>query len=152
MPENQSFTGSETKRKRPRIITYLSVLAFLFSFFYLLRFSQALIQWEVLVDLPLSISPLYLAINGLIWGLSGFVLGWSLWTGKSWARRFCLIYTLVFAVFFWIDLIWIAEPSVLRTRWLFNLIVTLLSLPAVYFSLNSTSSLEYFNRNPAKIN
>ena len=151
MPENKSITGSETKRKRPRIITYLSILAFLFSSFYLLRFSQALIQWETLVDLPLSISPLYLVFTGLIWGLSGLILGWSLWTGRSWARNFCLIYTLIYAVFFWIDLIWVAEPIVLRTRWLFNLIVTLLSLLTVYFSLNSISSREYFNRNPAKI-
>ena len=137
MPENLSFTGSEMKRKRPRVITYLSILAFLFSFFYLLRFSQALIQWEILGDLPLSISPLYLVINGLVWGLSGLVLGWSLWTGRSWARKFCLIYTFVFAAFFWIDLILVAEPIVLQTRWIFNLAVTLLTLPAVYFCLNS---------------
>ena len=151
MPENKPLTGSETKRKRPRVITYLSILAFLFSSFYWIRFSQGIIQWETLVELPLSVSPFYLVITGLIWGLSGLGLGWSLWTGRPWARNFCLIYTLIYAIYFWIDLIWVAETQTLQTRWLFNLIVTLLSLPAVYFSLNSLSSQEYFNRNPAKI-
>jgi hypothetical protein len=151
MPENKTFNGSEEKRKRPRIITYLSILVFLFSSFYLLRFSQVLIQWDILVDLPLSISPHYLMINGLVWGLSGLVLGWGLWTGRSWARNFCFIYALIYAAFFWIDLIWVAEPIVLQTRWIFNLAVTLLALPCVYFCLNSNSSRNYFNRNPATI-
>jgi hypothetical protein len=151
MVEKKSVTGSESKRKRPWIITYLSILVFLFGFFHLLRFFQTLFQWAILDDLPLSISPLYLVITGVVWGLSGLVLGWSLWTGRSWAQNFCLIHSLVYAAYFWIDLIWIAEPSTIQTRWLFNLIITLLALPAVYFCLHSTPSRIFFNRNPATI-
>jgi hypothetical protein len=151
MPENNTFTGSERKTKRPRIITYLSILAFVFSIFHLIRFSQALIQRDILIDLPLSISPLYLVVSGLVWGLSALVLVWSLWTGRSWARAFCLIFSLIYTFFFWIDLIWVADPIVLQTRWLFNLGLTLLALTSIYLILKSESSRNYFNRNPATI-
>ena len=151
MLENKPSTGNEHISNRPRIITTLSILAFIFGLYHLIKFTQAIIQWKILTDLPLTISPLYLAIDGLVWGISGFFVAWSLWVGKHWARKSTLVFSMIYAVLFWVDLIWIAEPIVLQIRWLFNLAATLLGLLAVYSSLSTKASRDYYNRNPAKI-
>jgi hypothetical protein len=90
-------------------------------------------------------------VIGLIWGILGLFLTWSLWTGKPWSQRAGLFLSLAYMIFFWIDLIWIAEPEVLQTRWLINLILTALCIPAVILILNLKSSRDYFCGNPVKI-
>jgi len=138
-------------KKRPRILTVFSLGIFIVSLFHLYKFIQILINFQILQTLPITISPIYLAVIGLIWGVLGLFLTWSLWTGKPWSQRASLFLSLAYMIFFWIDLIWIAEPEVLQTRWLINLILTVLGIPAVILILNLKSSRDYFGGNPAKI-
>jgi hypothetical protein len=121
------------------------------SIFHLFNFIQFLINLQILQTLPITVSPIYLAVIGLIWGVLGLFLTWSLWTGKPWSQRAGLFLSLAYMIFFWIDLIWLAEPEVLKTRWLINLILTALGLPAVILILNLKSSRDYFSGNPVKI-
>ena len=137
--------------KRPRILTLLSIAILLISGYHLLTFSQVLQHLPILQSLPLKISPVYLAVDGIIWGISGLILTWGLWTGKPWSGKVGKILAFLYTAVFWIDLIWIAEPKVLHTRWLFNLAVTLVVLPVVYFSLDSKTSRGYLNRNSPTI-
>jgi len=148
-PAIPKYNTPETKR--PWIITIFSVIAFLFSFLYIYSALQVFIYLQILQTLPITISPYYLAVEGLIWGFLGLFLTWSLWTGKPWSQRAGLFLSLAYVIFFWIDLIWIAEPEVLQTRWLINLILTALGIPAVILILNLKSSRDYFSENPAKI-
>ena len=138
-------------KKRPRILTVLSLVVCMVSFFHLFKLIQILINIQILQTLPITVSPIYLTIIGFIWGVLGLFLTWSLWTGKPWSQRAGLFISLAYTIFFWIDLIWIAEPEVLQTRWLINLILTALGIPAVILILNLKSSRDYFSGNPAKI-
>lgn len=152
MPQNEPSPEKSQRLSRPRNITVLSILILLISLFHLLKLSQVIIQWEFLSSLPITISPFYLAVDGLVWGVSGLILSWGLWTGQTWAGKAGLVLTLFFAAAFWIDLIWISEPEQLQTRWLINLVFTALGLSAVFLSLNLANSRIFFSGNPAKIN
>ena len=152
MPQNEHTAEKSQRQSRPRNITVLSIFVLLISLFHLLKLSQVITQWEMLSALPITVSPFYLAADGFVWGISGLILSWSLWTGQAWAAKAGLVLTLLFAGAFWIDLIWISEAEQLQTRWLINLVFTVLGLSAVFLSLNLTNSRVFFNENPAKIN
>lgn len=145
MPRKTSLPDGSLSKDRPRMITFLSILIFLISLFHLLKLSQAIIQWDILSTIPLTVSPLYLAADGLVWWVSGLILTWALWTGQSWTRKIGLSLALIFAATFWIDLIWITEPDILQTRWLINLVFTVLGLSAMFIILNTASSRDFFN-------
>lgn len=152
MPQNEHTAEKSQSQSRPRNITVLSIFVLFISLFHLLKLSQVITQWEMLSALPIAVSPFYLAADGFVWGVSGLILSWSLWTGQTWAAKASLVLTLLFAGTFWIDLIWISEPEQLQTRWLINLVFTVLGLPAVFLILNLTNSRVFFSGNPAKIN
>jgi len=84
---NTNITPDLTPKsiKRPRILTIFSVVVFLFSFFHFFSTLQVFIYLQILQTLPVTISPYYLAVEGLIWGFLGLFLTWSLWTGKPWS-------------------------------------------------------------------
>jgi len=150
-----SMPGNETKidqeQGRPSGITVLSILYFLISIFYLLKFSQVLLQWDNLEKLPLLIRPFYLAADSLVWCISGNILAWGLWTGKYWARPAALIISSFYSLVFWADRIWVAEPGGLAQRWPINIILTIIGLGMITIILNRRSSQDYFRINPAKI-
>ena len=146
------ITGDITRStRRPWKVKALCLAILLIGVFHVLRFVQVLINIKILQSLPMTVSPVYLAVDGLLWGISGIILSWSLWTGISWARKSTLVIILSYTIKFWVDLIWITEPIVLHTRWLITLFLTIIGLPAVYFSLYSKSSQDYFEGNPATI-
>jgi len=151
MPEQNVQFVYPWEKERPRIITLLSLIFLFISFFYLLKFSQVVWQWDTLASLSFTVSPLYLLLDGF-WraGSAGF-LSWSLWTGRSWSRLAGLIISLVFTAGTWIDLIFFAEPLTLSTRWPFNLVLTLIGLPGFWLILNREESRGYFSGNPVKI-
>jgi hypothetical protein len=138
-------------KKRPGVVTGLCALILLVSLYHLFRFIQVLLNQQILKTLPLKVSPLYLAGDGLVWGVIGLILVWGLWKGYYWAWKAGLVLSLCFAILFWIDLIWLSAPDRLRSRWLINLVLTFLGLSAVFISLALPSSRTFFSRNPAKI-
>ena len=150
MPQNDLSSKKFQRVHRPRNITVLSIFVLLISLFHLLKLSQVITQWEILSSLPITVSPFYLAADGFVWGISGLILSWGLWTGQTWAGKAILVLALLFAGAFWIDLIWVSEPEQLQTRWLINLVFTSLGLLAVFLSLNLTTSRIFFNGNPVK--
>jgi hypothetical protein len=143
LPDNNS-------QNRPRAITLLAILLFLASIFQFIKFGQALAEWSILSRLPLSVGPIYLAATGLFWGICGSILSWGLWTGKPWAKVACLVISLVYCGFFWFELIWIAEGEFLRSRWLVNLVLTIIALPGIWLILNQESTKRFFNRYAVK--
>ena len=151
MPNQETTRDSSEDQRRPGILTLLSILILLISLFYLVKFSQAIIQWNILASLPLTVSPLYLIGNGLVWALSAGFLSWSLWSGKPWSRRWGIIISLAFAVVVWIDTIFLVEPGTQQTRWPINLFFSLAGLSAINLILNLKKCRAYFNRNPVKI-
>ena len=149
MPGNETKPNQE--QGRPSGITVLSFLYFLISFFYLLKLSQVLLQWSSLENLPLTISPFYLAGDSLVWSISGIILAWGLWTGKKWSRPAVMILSFLYSLSFWADRIWIAESEGLAQRWPVNLALTIIGFGMISLILSRRSSQDYFRKNPAKI-
>jgi hypothetical protein len=75
---------------------------FIFAAFYLARFGNSLATWDYLKEI-LPLTPLYLAVSGLIFGFSGLAAAWGLWAGRAWGRRFFWLVFLVFIGYFWLD-------------------------------------------------
>jgi hypothetical protein len=149
MPGNEVQQKSENKR--PTGITLISILFLLVSLFHLLKLVQTIRQWDMLSNLPLTISPLYLAVDGLIWWIAGMSLAAGLWFGKPLARIFSQGISILYSLVFWIDILWIAEPEVIAGRWPFNLVLTAVGLGAILVILNQRSARTYFEKNTATI-
>lgn len=76
----------------------------------LVRMSQAFVQWRFLAGL-LPVSPLYLAISGLIWSAVGFSLTWGLWHGLAWAPPLTGLAEFIYALYYWLDRLLVANPN-----------------------------------------
>ncbi len=143
--------GNLSTRSRPRQITILCWVYLLISIFYFLKLGQVLLHWSSLEKLPLTISPLYLASDSLVWCVSAIILTWGLWVGRSWSRPTTLILSILFSMVFWVDKIWIAEPEGLAQRWPISLVLTMIGLGMILLVLSLKSTRDYFWENPAKI-
>lgn len=113
--------------RRPRIVT-LAALAVLFvAGLNLARLQQVVVRWQFLQEL-LPVSPLYLALSGLVWGLCGLALAVGLWLGKFWARRALLPLALVFSLFYWYDRLFLKSDAQQLVSWPFSVGLNLLLL------------------------
>lgn len=144
MPTEPQPLDHKSKKKRPWLVAALCVILLLTSLVHILKMSQALAHWDVLQSLPLSVSPLYLALHGFLWGAVGLAAVYVLWQGYPWARIITLILALLYSLWFWIDSVWIKAPEVFRTRWSFNLVMTLSGLGFVAAALYLPKSRAYF--------
>lgn len=138
-------------KTRPKVLTMLAILVFAFSLFQLFSFSQIILHWDILADLPLTSKPILLAGYRVIWSFSGFLFAFGLWKGKSWARIGSMAYWTLFSICSWIRLIWIVESTVLHSRWPVNMFVTVIGLGALIAILSLKSTRSFFERNPVKI-
>ncbi|MDZ7844265.1 MAG: hypothetical protein U5K99_05645 [Anaerolineales bacterium] len=131
---------------RPAWITALCLLIALISAYHVLRFIEVLQNWDFLKSQPLLVSPLYLALSGFFWGVSGLILVPWLWKGSPRGRTAGNILAVLFAAAAWIDILLAAAPSLLNSRWPFYLFSTLLGLGFSLISLNHPASRKFFNR------
>ena len=70
--------------------------------------------------------PFYIGITGAIWMLAGLVLFWSFVIGAGWNRLALVIGTYVYAIWFWVDRLFV-QPQV-RANWPFDLVTTIILL------------------------
>jgi hypothetical protein len=110
----------------------------------LIRFIEAIRTWDFLASLP-GVSPLYIALTGLIWVLVGFPLAWSLWRGHAQAPIATRILTLVFALYYWLDRLLIAQTVTADSNWLFAAVATVVMILFIFWALGR--SKKYFGNN-----
>ena len=131
---------------RPYWVIALCLFILLISLFHLLRFVLVLSAWQLLRQLPLRVSPFYLGLDGFIWAAAGLGLTLGLWRGSSPAWAWTQVLAGLYTAACWADLIWTASPTLLSTRWPFNLGLTILGLGFVYTALHVKASRNFFNR------
>jgi hypothetical protein len=95
---------------RPMSVTILVLGVLTIAGFNLIRFYQAIRLWDFLSEFP-TVSPLYLAASGLIWGIAGVTLANGLWRGYPPARRFTLIFIAAYTLYYWIDRLLVSKPE-----------------------------------------
>ena len=139
--------------RRPASVTLLTLGVLIITGLNLTRFVLSLHYWSFLASQP-GISPLYLAISGMVWTLGGLVLIWGLWRPKSWAPRLMEAVALTYALYYWLDLLFLrdhplrgATPAigiVLPTNWQFSAGVTIVCLAFMVWTLGRHSVKAYF--------
>ena len=129
---------------RPRRVTLLAVGVLTIASLNLLRLIQAVWQWKFLNSLA-GISPVYLALTGLIWAFVGLPLFWGLWRGRTSAAKFVPGYLLVFALYYWLDRIWIANRAVTLANWPVTAALTAFGLLYTFWVLRTRASRNYFS-------
>jgi hypothetical protein len=90
------------KPRRPFGVTLVALLVLTIASLNLLRFVLSLLQRQFLGSLE-GVSPLYLALTGLVWASIGLALFWGLWRRKRWAPRAVGWGALLYAVYDWLD-------------------------------------------------
>lgn len=135
-------TGTAGRPARPRGVTILALGVLIIAGINLLKLRQALVDWDFLREL-LPISPLYLALNGLVWGFLGLALTWGLWRGQGWAPGLTRLAALLYSLYYWTDrLVLSASPA--NRNWPFMAVVNLSVFIMILWILSRRKTKAYF--------
>ena len=126
--------------QRPFSVTLLLWMVLSLSAWGAIRFFAALRWWDVLYEFSASLSPLYLLVTGIFWGIAGVVLLWSLWNGKTWSRVAMIAAVLLWLTEYWIERLFFQLP---RENLPFAVVLSVLLL-AVTFAITSNRSTKNF--------
>lgn len=108
-----NLTALQEPIKRPAGVTILGGGVLIIACLNLVRFIQAVQQWDFLTNLPAT-SPLYIALSGLVWGILALLLGWGILKGQGWAVMFARLGVLAYIGYIWLDR-WLVQQS--PDRW-----------------------------------
>lgn len=139
--------------KRPWSVTLLALGVLIITVINLVRFVLSLRYWDFLASQP-GVSPIYLALSGLVWSLAGAFLLWGLWVAKIWVPRLAQALALTYALYYWLDLLFLQDHplrgapgtilAVLPTNWPFSLGVTVVGLAFIVWMLGRAKVKAYF--------
>ena len=101
--------------KRPWSVTLLALGVLLLTVINLIRLVLSLRYWGFLTG-RLGVSPIYLALTGFVWSVAGLFIIWGLWKAKSWAPRLMQAVALTYALYFWLDHIFLMQHTVSRGK------------------------------------
>ena len=126
--------------QRPFSVTLLLWMVLSLSAWGAIRSFAALRWWDVLHEFHARLSPLYLLVTGIFWGIAGVVLLWSLWSGKAWSRLALLASILLWLAQYWIERLFFQSP---RANLPFAVVLSVLFL-AVTFAITSNRYTKNF--------
>jgi hypothetical protein len=131
------------KTPRPFSVILLALLALFFSALNLARAIQTVQYWNILKAMAL-VSPIYLLVSGLIWGVIGLGLSLGLWKGWRNAARSLLPFVLAYSLYAWIDRLALPGYAGRNQNWLFMLVINLLVLALVVWVMSRRKVKSYF--------
>jgi hypothetical protein len=150
--EGQAETPPRPK-PRPGSVTILVLGVLIITVINLTRLVLSIRYWDFLTSWP-GISPLYIALTGLIWTLTGSLLLWGLWMAKIWAPRLMQAVALTYALYYWLDHIFLVDHPVngadgamqalLPINWKFAAGVTAVCLAYTAWTLGRRKVKVYF--------
>jgi len=144
MSQPQATTQEATSYSRPFRVTLLAVGVLTIAGLNFLRLVEAVLQWKFLNSLA-GVYPVYLALTGFIWASFGLPLFWGLWRGHAKAAQFAPGYLLVFALYYWLDRIGVANHTITLTNWPVTAVITVVGLAYTFWALRTRASKNYFS-------
>jgi hypothetical protein len=139
--------------KHPRSVTLLALGVLIITVINLIRLVLSIRYWSFL-NSRLGISPLYLALTGLIWTIAGSLLIWGLWRAKNWAPKLMQAVALTYTLYYWLDLIFVKDhlvsgesgaiSALLPINWQFSAGVTVVCLGYMVWTLGRSKVKAYF--------
>jgi len=127
---------------RPFSVTLLAIGVLTLALAGLVRLGQAITLWDFLTSL--DISPIYLAITGLLVGIAGLLAAWGLWWGLPWTPRFCIGYLLALFSFYWIDRLFLTQSLIGKVNTPFAMGVTVLVIGFMVWVFRREKSRKFF--------
>jgi len=107
--------------KRPFAVTTLQSVVLCLTVWNAIRLYAAISDWDALTEFAPRPGPLTISIIASFWTLSGFALYWLLSRPSVRARTFSALYVFGYAVWVWLDRLFLQGP---RPNWPFALIMT----------------------------
>jgi hypothetical protein len=141
--KDQDLGNLLQNRKRPFLVTLLALLVLSITIIYLVRLINSITLWNFLAALP-GISPLYLALTGLILTLVGALLFFGLWTGNPRAPRATRVLTVAYLGYQWLE--WIQSVRVGNEfeNWPFAAGMTLFVIIFIFWTLSRSDVKTFF--------
>jgi hypothetical protein len=127
--------------KRPMRVTAIAMLSFWFAIWNGARMAETITLWETLKSYDAN--PLYIAVSGGIWLITGFLIGLGLWRGKIWAWTAAFWSATGYSTWYWVDRLVFQEP---RANWPFALGITVLSFLFFIFILITLPTRIFFQK------
>jgi hypothetical protein len=167
MENKHSFMDSQDSKvstdtptmKRPHSVTILALGVLIITVTNLMRFGLSLKDWSFLASQP-GVSPLYLAISGFLWAVAGGCLVVGLWRAKTWAPRLMQAIALTYALYYWLDLIFLKDhpvsvkagalQAILPVSWQFSAGVTVVCLAYMAWTLGRKKVKTFFGLDHAE--
>jgi hypothetical protein len=138
---------------RPVRVTIMGIGVLIITIINLTRQVLSIMYWDFLENWP-GVSPLYMMITGFVWTLTGSILLWGLWTAKSWAPRLMRAVVLAYALYYWLDHIFLIDHSasgavgiqraLLPVNWQFAAGATVICLAFTAWTLEQSKVKAYF--------
>ena len=141
------------KSQRPLSVTWLALGVLSIAGFNSVRLVLALRTWMFIASLE-SVTPLYLALTGLVWTALGLPLAWGLWRGRRWAIHMMQYSAPVYAVYIWLERLllysrndgnptpFVNSPSLVN--WPFTAVLTFVLLVLIFWILSTRKSRRFF--------
>jgi hypothetical protein len=133
-----------SRRNRPFGVTILVLGVITLATFFWTRFFQAIRLEAFIASLSPSVSPSYLALTGLVFGLAATPVAVGLWFGKPWAPRAARRLAVALAVYYWLDFLFFVVSDAARGSWPFAAGATILSLAIVFWVLSLPGAKRFF--------
>ena len=131
------------KPKRPLSVSLLCAVVLIVAVMNLVRLGQSLASWKFLEAL-LPVSPAYLAVTGLVWGVLGLLAAWRLWQGQAWARWFGLAFIIALSIYYWVDRLFLPGYPGRNSNWLFSAVMNFLLIVLSVWTLTRTKAKIFF--------
>ena len=127
---------------RPFSVTLLTLGVLTLAAAGLVRMQQAISLWDFLVSL--NISPVYLFITGLFFGVAGLPIAWGLWRGLAWTPRLCTGYVLAVVTYYWLDRLFLTQTQSESVNTPFAIVVTMLVMGFMFWVFRRKKQ-DFFN-------
>ena len=141
--KDQDLGNLLQNRKRPFLVTLLALLVLSITIIYLVRLINSMTLWNFLAALP-GISPLYLALTGLILTLVGALLFFGLWTGNPRAPRATRVLTVAYLSYQWLEWIQSVRGGNEFENWPFAAGMTLFVIIFIFWTLSRSDAKTFF--------
>ena len=129
------------KNKRPIRVNFLVIFVLWLAVCNGLRLGETIFFWKTLEYY--SAHPLYIAISGAVWLITGLLLVWGLWLGKAWGWAAMLGGSAGYTAWYWLDRLVVQIP---HANWRFVLIGNIVFLLLIFTILFSRQTRRFFKR------
>jgi hypothetical protein len=127
--------------KHPVRVYLLAIIFLWLAAWNGLRLGETIYFWKTLETY--GAHPLYIAISGAIWLMTGLLLAGGIWRGKTWGWVAMLVGIVGYTAWYWFDRLVIQEPP---ANWPFVLIVNIVILLVLFTILFLPKTRRFFKR------